>query len=179
MTWSCRAKRLGISAFLLVHLSALLIWNLPPCPIRARTLTLARLYMYPLGLWQNWSMFAPDPIRHTITLEAAVIDSKGMVYTFPYPKMADFSFWQRVPRWRHGKFIAYIGSDEFLENRIVAARHALRKLDIPAENYPVELELSYQVKETPPPGQAPDPVSPLKSHKIQTFQFNARQEVQL
>ncbi|MDX2036829.1 MAG: hypothetical protein SFX72_09265 [Isosphaeraceae bacterium] len=177
MTWSYRLRRLGITAFVLVHLSALAVWNVPNCVLRQRFLPIARAYIYPLGLWQNWSMFAPDPMRHTITLEASVIDSKGMVYTHAFPKMADFEFWQRLPRVRHGKFIAYMSDSEFAENRRIAANHALRTLAIPAENYPVELELLYQVKETPPPGTVPDPLRPLVPHSLQTFRYESSEEV--
>ena len=178
MTWSFRTRRMAISAFLMLHLAALAVWNIPNCVLRQRFMPTARLYIYPLALWQNWSMFAPDPMRHTITLEASAIDSKGMVYTYAFPKMADFGFWESMPKVRHGKFIAYMSGEEFAENRQVAANHALRQLKVPPENYPVELELQYQVKETPPPGQVPDPLRPSKTHPLQTFRISTWEEVQ-
>lgn len=178
MTWSLRWKRLGISAFVLVHLSALAVWNIPESEIRRRLLTCATHYVYPLGLWQNWSMFAPDPVRHTITLEASVVDSKGLIYTFAFPKMADFTLAQRIPRVRHGKFVAYFLGEEFKANREIAARHVVRQLKIPEEHFPVELELQYQVLESPPPGRAPHDVVAAKTHPIQSYRFPTWEDVQ-
>ena len=45
MAWRWTARRLVISAFVLFHLSALIIWTMPPCYIKdrfARTLPLLR-----------------------------------------------------------------------------------------------------------------------------------------
>lgn len=176
-TWTWRLKRLAISAFLVVHLAALAVWNIPNCVIRLRTLAIASYYMNPLGLWQNWSMFAPDPTRHTLTLDAIAVDKNGIFYNFAFPKMSDYTILQRFPRVRHSKFLAYLLSDEFAVNREVAARHVVRRLEIPAESFPVEVELQLQVRETPPTGTLPDPMASTKTVSLKAYRFEDWKEL--
>ena len=85
------ARRLAISAFLIGHMGAVSIWVLPPCPIQRRCAGTLAYYILPLGLWQYWGMFAPDPVRDTLMLEAEVIDVRGIRYNFAFPKLADYS----------------------------------------------------------------------------------------
>src|SRR5438874_2588471 len=89
-TWGWTARRVAISAFVVVHMSATLVWVMPGCPIRGRCFNLASYYILPLGLWQYWGMFAPDPMSHTFTLEAEVVDANGLRSRFVFPKLADY-----------------------------------------------------------------------------------------
>ena len=63
MAWRWTAQRLVISAFVLFHLSALIIWTMPPCAIKDRFAKPYHYYVLPLGVWQWWSIFAPEPMR--------------------------------------------------------------------------------------------------------------------
>ena len=63
MAWRWTARRWAISAFVLFHLSALVMWTMPPCGIKTQFQSPYRYYVLPLGLWQWWAIFAPDPIR--------------------------------------------------------------------------------------------------------------------
>ncbi len=164
-------KRVLISAFIVVHLAALTVYNMPTCVIRDRALGFAVNYMFPLGLWQNWSMFAPNPMQNTLTLEALAIDKNGMMHNFVFPKMSDFSIWQGVPRVRHSKFTSYFANDEFAVLREVGARHVIRELKIPPEAFPVEVELRFVVRDTPPPGTVPDPMALTRTVPIKEYLF--------
>ena len=170
------AKRIAISAFLIFHLSIVLLWNLPYCAIRVRAMNLTIRYLYPLGLWQNWAMFAPEPVKNTMTLQAIAIDKNGVLYNFAFPKMADFTLWQGVSRVRHSKYTSYFASDEFATHREFGARHVVRQLDIPAEAFPVEVELQYVVRDTPETGTAPDPMAPTRVVPIKAYRFPTREE---
>jgi hypothetical protein len=90
-TWIWTARRLLISAFVVFHFGATIIWIMPPCVIRQRTIKTLAYYMMPLGLWQTWAMFAPDPIRETLTLEADVTDARGLRHRFEFPRVGDLS----------------------------------------------------------------------------------------
>ncbi len=169
-------KRLAISAFLVIHLAALFLWNMPYCAIRVRTLDFAVRYLYPLGLWQNWAMFAPDPVQNTLMLQAVAVDKNGVLYNFAFPKMADFTLWQGVPRVRHTKFSSYFANDEFAAHREFGARHVVRQLNIPREAFPVEVELQYVVRDTPPPGTVPDPMAPTRTVPIKAYRFPTWEE---
>ena len=81
------ARRLFISAFVLFHISALMIWTMPDCEIKSRFQSPYRYYVLPLGLWQWWAIFAPDPVRDTTTLNAEVVDAKGMRQVYEFPRI--------------------------------------------------------------------------------------------
>ncbi len=173
-TW----QRLAISAFLMVHLGAVLVWNLPRCAIRERLAPIAANYLMPTGLWQYWAMFAPDPPRHGLRLEAVVTDRRGLAQNFAFPKMSDYGVWAAMPRVRHAKFAAIAGADDSGPLRNVAARHAVRQLNIPDENFPVHVELHYSIQEVPAPGgPPPDPFRPPQPSTIGTVQFASGKEV--
>lgn len=174
--WTLR--KWGISAFICAHIGATLVWTLPNCPIRVACLPAARYYILPLGLWQFWGMFAPDPVRDTYTLEADVVDARGMRSTFYFTRLADFSRIGGIPRFRHSKYAANLGFQELSIDRTIAARHAVRKLGIPADAFPVDINLMYQLKVTPLPGGPPaDPMTPPQPVIIGTQHFDTIAEV--
>ena len=177
--WSWTVRRLAISAFLLFHVAATVIWVLPICPIRNKCVPVVQYYMLPLGMWQSWGMFAPDPIRDTIMLDAEVIDCNGLRYGFAFPRMADYTWWQGIPRFRYSKYAANLASDEFALPRQFAAHHVLRRLKLPAAVYPVSVHLMYELHPTPPPGSvaAIDPMSPAKPYVVGTIRIESPREV--
>jgi hypothetical protein len=177
--WRWTAQRLAISAFLVVHLGAVVIINLPPSALRQALISTAAHYLMPIGLDQAWGMFAPNPVMHSMTLEAMTIDKNGIQRTFVFPKMTDFSWWRAIPRVRHSKFASNCGMAPNVVVREFAVRHAIRQLAIPADAFPVEAELLYQVRETPPPGSPPaDPMKPPVPQTLQTYRFPKIEEVQ-
>ena len=87
MAWRWTAYRLWISAFLVLHLGATVFWVMPPSPIKPMGMSLVRWYMLPLGLWQYWGMFAPDPQRDTFLLEAEVVGRPGAPACFLFSRI--------------------------------------------------------------------------------------------
>src|SRR4029079_4272370 len=81
-TW----KRAALSAFVLPHLGAWTIWWVPDCELKQRLAIGPTIYLVPLGLAQNWGMFAPEPPRDTSTLEAVVVDSRGLMRSYAFPR---------------------------------------------------------------------------------------------
>ena len=176
LAWTLR--RLAISGFIVVHLCATLLWVLPVSPLRNRFFGVVSGYIFPLGLWQYWGMFAPDPMRDSLTLEAQVVDSRGIRTNFAFEKGEDNSVLRGMPRYRHPKFAANLLMPDNLNLRTIAAKHALRKLDVPAEAYPVSVHLIYQVRVTPPPGGPPvDPMTPNQTFVLGAYQFASLSEV--
>jgi hypothetical protein len=172
------ARRLAISAFLIGHMGAVSIWVLSPCPIQRRFAGTLAYYILPLGLWQYWGMFAPDPVRDTVTLEAEVIDVRGIRYIFAFPKLADYSRLEGVLRFRHSKYAANMAGDESGAQREFAVRHAIRQLGLTADAFPVDVHLRYQVRVTPPPGEPPaDPMLPTQPLHLASYHFPNLQEV--
>src|SRR5512135_842784 len=70
-------------------------------------------YMLPLGIWQFWAMFAPDPIRDTLTVEAEVIDARGLRHLFAFTRVGDLNRWDSIPKFRHSKYTVNLSIDEF------------------------------------------------------------------
>ena len=123
MAWRWTARRWVISAFVIFHLSALMMWTMPHCAIKSRLQPPYRYYILPLGLWQWWAIFAPDPMRSSMTLNAEVIDAKGMRYIYEFPRIGDLPWWQKYPLYRHPKFTANMMIDEYKTHRTFTARH--------------------------------------------------------
>jgi len=178
LNWRWTARRLAISAFVLFHLTATLAWVIPISPLKSAIEPGFRYYMVPLGLWQSWWMFAPDPMRVTATLEAEVIDVKGMRHLFEFPRVADLSWWQKLPRFRHPKFTCNMMVEEYKPQREFTARHVLRQLRLRDDAFPVHVSLYTKLKEPPPPGQPySDPLAIPRLHSIATFDFASNAEV--
>jgi hypothetical protein len=176
MMWTLR--RLAISAFVVGHLSAVTLWILPSCPIQHVSARAVACYLMPLGLWQYWGMFAPDPAVHSVTLEAAAVDAQGLLHTYLFPHEADRSRWDAALHYRHSKYAANFSlKQEFKAHREFAARHVLRQLKLPPSAYPVDVQLYYQVQLTPSPGGPPaDPMTPREISPIETYRFPTPEE---
>ena len=72
-----RGGRALISAFVVVTLLAVVAFNLPASELRRQSMRLFEPYMIATGLDQNWSVFAPDPRREVIELQARITYGDG------------------------------------------------------------------------------------------------------
>jgi hypothetical protein len=182
MSWRWTARRWVISAFVIFHLSALVMWTIPQCAIKARCQSPYYYYVLPLGLWQWWAIFAPDPIRNTMVLDAEVVDAHGMRHTFEFPRLGDLTWWQRFPRYRNCKFTANMMIEEYKVHRTFTARHAVRELakqhSLGEESFPLWVSLYLEVKDSPPPGTGvSDPMATSRIEVVDRFQFASLKEV--
>jgi hypothetical protein len=178
MAWRWTARRWAISAFVLFHLSAIAMWTMPFCAIKARFQTPYCYYVLPLGLWQWWAIFAPDPIRNTLTLNAEVLDAKGMRYVYEFPRIGDLPWWQKFGRYRRPKFTANMMIDEYKTHRTFTARHAVRQLGLGEAAFPLWVSLYVEVKDSPPPGTGvSDPMDTPRVEVIDRYQFASLKEV--
>lgn len=177
MRWRWTARRVFISAFLFWHLGAVASAVSPACPAKDRCWPVALKYLLPLGLWQFWSMFSPNPYRDVVTMEADAVDSQGMRYHFSFPRSSDYSIWRAMPRFRYMKHTANLIADDVDPLRKCAARHVLRTLNVPAASYPVQVHLYYDARPIAPPGQPDDPMAPVRHHTVATYAFADLSEV--
>jgi hypothetical protein len=178
MTWRWTARRLVISAFVVFHVSALMIWTCPPCAIKERFSWPYRFYMLPLGLWQWWGIFAPDPLRSSMVLEAEVIDAKGMRQVFEFPGIGDLPWWSKFTRYRYPKFTANMGSSEYVKHREFTSRHVVRQLGLGTESFPLTVSLYVKLTDAPPPGTGvSDPMAPTRIEVLDRFEFASPKEV--
>jgi hypothetical protein len=179
LNWRWTVRRLAISAFLAFHLLAVVVINLPQSALKGSLFPIAAHYLIPIGLDQAWGMFAPNPVMNAMTLEVLTVDKNGIQRTYAFPKMTDFTVWRAIPRVRHSKFTSNCGVAGNVAFREFAVRHAIRQLKIPADAFPVDADLLYQVRETPPPGGPPlDPMKPTVPQSLQTYRYPSMAEVQ-
>ena len=81
---STRGRAL-LSAFLVIALAAIFVVNLPASKLRSTASDATGPVIDVLGLNQNWSVFAPDPRRESIGMEARVTFADGRHETWrPY-----------------------------------------------------------------------------------------------
>ena len=140
-SWSLKLKRLGVSAFVLTHLTCLVFWNLPGGVLREHVVKWATYYMMPLGLWQYWNMFGPEPVKSIAELEAVVTDGKGMVHLFPFTHMVNIPPWKRFLYIREAKFAAALADDNCKPHREITARHVARTIGLKPADFPLVVEL--------------------------------------
>lgn len=172
------ARRWALSAFVLFHLSALVAWTMPFCALKTQIQWPYRYYILPLGLWQWWAIFAPDPIRNTMTLNAEILDAKGMRHIYEFPRIGDLPWWQKLPQYRRPKFTANMMIDEYKVHRQFTARHAVRELGLGKEAFPVWVSLYAEIKDSPPPGTGQsDPMAAKRVEVIERFEFKSLEEV--
>jgi hypothetical protein len=179
LAWRLNARRLIVSAFVLFHLSAICLWTTPHSYIKAHLEPFYKYYVLPTGVWQWWAIFAPDPVRDTLVLDAEIVDAKGMRHIYEFPRIAELPWWDKMARYRQPKFTGNMSNAEYEGSRKFAARYAARNLDLEPTAFPVWVSLYYQVKESPAPGTTAvsDPMAPARIQMIERFEFASIQEV--
>ena len=178
MNWRWTARRVFISAFLIIHCTAVILINLPASALRQATIVPVIWYLLPMGLDQAWGMFAPNPVQHNNTLEVMTVDNHGIQRIYAYPKMTDFTIWEAIPRVRHSKYASNVAPERNVMIREYSVRNAIRCLKIPADAFPVTAELYYNVVETPALGEpARDPMKPPTHETVQNYRFPTLAEV--
>lgn len=178
MGWTWTARKWGISAFVLAHVIALGVWNLPPkSALHQRLAPAFRWYLLPTGLWQDWGMFAPDPAPSTVVLEGVAVDRHGVVRRYEFPALTGLSVPAASWRFRHAKYASVVGLDDSAAHREFAARTVLRRLPVAEEAYPVDVQLLYRVQDTAPPGEPDEPPPPPRSAILGTYRFPNRAEI--
>ena len=82
-----------------------------------------------------------------------------------------------MPRFRHAKFASNLMAEELLIAQKFTARHVVRKLNLPADAYPLSVQLYFLFRAPPPSGALPDLMVPLQTKVIDTFHFSSPSEV--
>ena len=152
---SSPAGRMVITLFILVTLGGIVVWNLPDSELRQKGIRTYEPYMQALALDQNWAVFAPDPRRQVIDMEARIQYEDGTfaTWTFPRGNPVFGEYWDY--RWR--KWLEYVIADARHElwrpAALLAARESRREKTVP-----VRVELIRRFYALTPPGvDAPPP----------------------
>jgi hypothetical protein len=143
---SSSVGRVLISAFVAVTVSALVVWNLPDSKLKREGMRLARPYLTATGLDQNWSVFAPNPVRDSFFLSARVTYADGTrgAWTPPGGSAAIGTYWD----FRWGKWAEWTllqsnsdlcpGTATYIANREADAGREPVQVDLVARRRPNE-----------------------------------------
>lgn len=153
--------RLVISVLILATLLAVLVTNLPDSGLRRSLSRKTQPYLNAIGLDQNWGVFAPDPRRQVLGLEATITYRDGSSGTWAPPVRNDFIGAYSDYRWQ-----------KFMENVVVQGGPGVLTEGTATwvarerrDRRPIRVALDKRYAELPPPG--PDAGEPLDFSKSQ------------
>ena len=141
--------RVFISALLIVALVAIIVSNLPASALRRSALPAVKPVLDATGLNQNWNLFAPNPRRSTLRLEARIDYADGTSSVWRTPISDPFVGTYRAFRWR--KWASYVLSSSRRQLWPAAAAW-LAKIHTRAGKVPVKVTLFRQFFFAPTPG---------------------------
>lgn len=162
-----------VKGFVLFHLLAITVWSVPRPrpeliagtvePVGNERLLLAnnrylqqspiKYYLQCTGLWQYWDMFAPDPLKRDIYMDAIVTYRSGDKHTYKYLRVADLPVFDRYFVERYRKYFERI-NENGLENLWVGTAFRIaQKANTYPGNPPTQIELVRHWREVAAPGQ--------------------------
>ncbi len=159
-----------VSLFIVWHLFAMAIWLLPSSstgggytPLVGLFAPVVRPYMMGTAFAQSWNMFAPNPDKTDVYLEARITYADGEKRAWFFPRMVHMGYVRRYQeeRWRKMVEVATHGNAATVGPAL--ARYAARVNSADAQNPPVSVEMIQHTRTVPPPGQPMPPYaeSPL------------------
>lgn len=157
-----------ISGFIVFTLAAMLVSNLPASELRRTGMKVFDPYLDVSGLHQNWNLFAPDPRRTTLQLEARITFDDGSTTVWHPPVGNPFVGVYRTFRWR--KWAGNVLSStnrELLE----PAADWIALMHTTAGRVPVQIELVKRSYVAPALGSGKPARQPWKESVLLTVQY--------
>jgi hypothetical protein len=112
--------RVMLSLLMVVTIGSLVLWNLPKGRPRAEARTVVAPLLVPVGLDQDWSVFAPSPRAFTVGFLAKVTYEDGSTKTWEPPEIGKVIAPLRTYRWQ--KYDERIRADDYATYWYDAAR---------------------------------------------------------
>ena len=179
-----QARRRVMSAFLLLLIAFMAIQCIPPKfflvsavggeSLVSRLSSKVTPYAVAIGLFQAWSMFAPNPKRENTYVDAEITYRDGRKHLWVFPQMHELGYFERYAKERYRKF-----SNERLvvkENAALwpdAARYIAR-LNADASNPPQIVKLSNYRCVIPTPPEPGEPPIPERWERDVFFTYNVK-----
>ncbi len=143
-----------VNLFIVFHLAAFFAWCLP---IQSLIVTnfknRIKPYMLASSLFQSWDMFAPDPLRLNLRVDAEITFRDGQTRSWAFPQMNELGFVDRYFKERYRKYSTeYLRADGYEGLRPDAARYLARLHNDPS-NPPVKVTLFRSWSEMQRPGK--------------------------
>jgi hypothetical protein len=123
-----RWGRLLLTLFIAFHLVSITLWVLP---FNASLTGLLRKWVGPyfslMGLRQEWSLFAPNPIAVNSYIDAQVVLQNGDLRIWTFPRLEGLKFTERYSKARYRKFVGWLYRRRFAYAWRDAARYVARQ----------------------------------------------------
>lgn len=103
--------RVALTVLMAVLAVAVLLWNLPPGPARDAVRPAAAHVLYPVGLDQDWALFAPDPRTFSVGVYARITYADGHTRTQVPPHNGKLLAPYRTYRWQ--KYVERLRADDY------------------------------------------------------------------
>ena len=84
-TWTLWRRRI-ISAIIVWHLAAMLVWLMPTSYLRQALVGYVRPYILSTSCWQQWNLFGPDPVHTDVHIEARITYENGVIRPWFFPR---------------------------------------------------------------------------------------------
>jgi hypothetical protein len=98
-------KKLLLHILVAGYLIGAFFWTMPSeTPIKSRSDEAFRSIFRPLGLWQAWDMFSPNPRNDDVYCDARIVYDDGSTETWNLSRMAHMGYYERYRRERWRKF---------------------------------------------------------------------------
>ena len=163
--------RTVITGVLIVVLGAMIVSNLPLSNFRATGMHGARPVLDLTGLHQNWNLFAPNPRRVTLQLEALITYADGMTETWRPPKDDPFVGVYRTFRWR--KWASYV-LDRSNDSNLWAPTAAwIARTHVRDGRPPVRVQLIRRSYVAPRPGSGSTRIPPWREAVLFTARYRS------
>jgi hypothetical protein len=119
--------RLLLTAVMGVLVVSVALWNLPPGRPRDELRPAVGRVLLPLGLDQDWALFAPDPRSFSVGLYARVTKADGSVQLWYPPVDGVVAAPYRSYRWQ--KYVERVRADDYAGLWEPTARWVARQVD--------------------------------------------------
>ena len=160
--------RAALSAVLLFVLAAIIVSNLPASALRRSAHPIVQPFLDATGLNQNWNLFAPNPRRSTLRLEARIDYADGSTSVWRTPISDPFVGTYRAFRWR--KWAGYVVSDSRPQLWPMAALW-LARTHTRDGKVPVRISLYRQWFYAPKPGSGDSLQPPWREELVYTTRY--------
>lgn len=165
------SRKFLISLFILFHWFCVFVWVMPkPSAIKSALLGLSvgkkgivSAYLYNTVQWQDWGMFAPDPLRANRYVIGRVVYQDGKEAAYGFPRLSKMNYLEATLEKRYRKFQHRIVEERVIAYREEIARYIARRMNDDPANPPVKVIL--ENREAPiPRHDRPEMRSGKKKH---------------
>lgn len=151
------SRKYFISLFILFHWFCVTVWVMPkPSAIKTALLNwsvakkeVVSTYLYNTVQWQDWGMFAPDPLQANRYVNGRVVFRDGKKKIFHLPRLSRLNYLQATLEKRYRKFQHRIVEEGEIAYREELARFMARKMNTDSSNQPVKVFIENHEAPTP------------------------------